>query len=162
MKRIYRLKSRHDFKSLFRRGRRHESPLFKMVYAKNDAGYGRFAFIAAKSVSSRAVKRNTLRRRAREWVRKQTGILKTPADIAIIFKKEADSASRKKFYEELEKLFKKSFGWCRPSFDRPVSGCHIRSARLLGRNFFCDQGCVPFLSFLLRVRERRVRSIWTF
>ena len=90
-----------DFRFLFSRGRRVESPLFRLVWIKNDRACSRFAFVASRAVSKRAVIRNGLRRRAREWYRKQGEFFRAPLDLAIIFKKEAVGATRTVLYEEL-------------------------------------------------------------
>ena len=89
---------------VLRRGRRVENPLFRATFKENDLGWPRFAFIVSRAVAKRAVKRNLLRRRAREWVRKQLVFFKKSVDVAVFLKKEATEASRKKFYEELERL----------------------------------------------------------
>lgn len=92
-----------DFRSLFLRGRRIQSPFFHLVWQKNGLSCPRFAFVASKAVSKRAVVRNRLRRRAREWYRKRSELFNVPVDVAIIFKKEAVGATRTLFYEELER-----------------------------------------------------------
>jgi len=91
-----------DFRFLFSRGRRVESPLFRLVWLKNNLACSRFAFVVSRAVSKRAVIRNRLRRRAREWYRKQGEPFQAPVDLAIIFKKEAASATRATLYEELK------------------------------------------------------------
>jgi|SRR3989344_4065119 len=106
MRKLHRLNRPKDFKLLFRSGRRIDSPLFRIISRKNDLDYGRFAFVAPRSIEKRSSVRNSLKRRSREWLRKEPDLLREPLDNAIIFKKEACSATRKEFYEELEKKFK--------------------------------------------------------
>lgn len=107
MRQTHRLRSRKDIEHILWRGRKIDGPLFRLVAAPNSYGYLRLALIASRSVDKRAVARNRLRRRAREWVRKKSEILQIPADAAIIFKKPASGASQKIFYEELARLFLK-------------------------------------------------------
>ena len=68
--------------------------------------FSRFAFIAPKSVDKRAVVRNRLRRRAREWARTHLSSSFLPLDAAILFKKEAKDATQKEFYKDLASLFR--------------------------------------------------------
>lgn len=67
-------------------------------------GTTKFIFIAPRSVDKRAVARNRLKRRGREYVRSHTPRFGGAYEIVVIFKKEAVLASRKKFYEELQKI----------------------------------------------------------
>ena len=98
-----RLATTDNFKFLFSRGRRIESPLFRVVWLKNNLPLSRFAFVTSRAVSKRAVIRNRLRRRAKEWYGKQTEFFSAPVDIAVIFKKEAAGATRAEFYAELKR-----------------------------------------------------------
>ena len=102
---IHRLQSAKDFRALFRLGRRRETRLFKLIVLPNRFSYSRFAFIASKIVDKRAVVRNRLRRRCREWIRvhflPSSG---SGMDIAIFFKKDARTATKKEFYNDLANL----------------------------------------------------------
>lgn len=105
MKKTFRLSKKDDFRVLFKRGRRLESLFFKAIVLPNNGhDHARFAFIAAKTVHKRAVVRNRLRRRTREWIRARSSLPEKPLDAAFIFKKEAVVASRQTFYEDLESL----------------------------------------------------------
>ncbi|TSC78854.1 MAG: ribonuclease P [Parcubacteria group bacterium Gr01-1014_33] len=101
MKRIYRLRSKKDFQLLFKAGKRIETPAFRIIVRKNKLLYSRFAFIAAKSAEKRAVKRNMVRRRSREWIRKFFPLTDVSLDVAFIFKKSAWALPRNDFYKEL-------------------------------------------------------------
>lgn len=103
MKKLGRLAQARDFKLLLGRGRRIESPLFRVVVRPNRLPFSRFAFVAARAVEKRSVVRNRLRRRAREWIRARAPLTLPSVDCAIIFKKEAAKAKRDDFYEELRK-----------------------------------------------------------
>ncbi len=109
MRRIYRLNGKENFRLLFRRGRSIEASLFKIVLKKNVFSHSRFAFIVPKASSKKATVRNRLRRRAKEWIRKNSNILNSSMDLAVIFKKDAATATSAKFYEELGGVFRKIF-----------------------------------------------------
>lgn len=102
---MHRLGSGQDFRVLFRLGRRRESRFFKLIYLQNKLSFSRFAFITPKTVNKRAVARNRLRRRCREWIRKSLIPLPRPFDIVITCKKDANKATRKEFYADLTDLF---------------------------------------------------------
>lgn len=107
MKRAHRLGRGKDLNLLFARGRRFHSPFFSItVRARQaaDAGPSRFVFVVPKSVDKRAVVRNRLRRRAREYIRRGLQGMPRAADIAITIKKEAAAASRKEFYARLQEI----------------------------------------------------------
>lgn len=106
MIKIHRLQSAKDFRALFRFGRRRESVFFKVTTRPNGVAFSRFAFIAAKSVDKRAVVRNRLRRRCREWVRTHLSPPSISLDVAIFFEKEAKGATQKEFYKDLALLFR--------------------------------------------------------
>lgn len=103
---LHRLQSAKDFRLLFRFGRRRESRFLRLSILPNNLLFSRFAFIAPKTVDKRAVVRNRLRRRTREWVRIHAGPPSPPVDIAIFFKKEAKQATKKEFYEDIANVFR--------------------------------------------------------
>lgn len=111
MKKIYYLRNAGDFRLLFYRGEKQESPFFRVLTRRNEAGHARFAYITPRALDKRSSVRNRLRRRAREWIRQQgPELLKKPLDVAIVFKKRAAAYPRKNFYEELERIFTKIDG----------------------------------------------------
>ncbi len=103
---LHRLQSAKDFRMLFRFGRRRESDFFKLTVLPNNMPFSRFAFIAAKTVDKRAVVRNRLKRRSREWVRTHCFFPSPSVDIALFFKKSAAQATQKEFYKDLSLLFR--------------------------------------------------------
>lgn len=105
MIRIHRLQSAKDFRVLFRLGRRKETSLFRLITLPNGLTYSRFSFIAPKTVDKRAVVRNRLRRRCREWMRGHFSDQIHNMDIAIFFKQGAGRATKKEFYSSLADLF---------------------------------------------------------
>lgn len=106
---IYSLMDEVGFRQLFRKGQRFESGFFRLLARKNSIGHSRFAFVTPRSLDKRSSVRNRLRRRAREWVRKNA-VLDKPSDMAVIFKKEALAATKNQFYEELGKIFRRLVG----------------------------------------------------
>ncbi len=111
MQRMYRLSRGRDLERLLRRGRRVLSSLFEVIVQKNKGLHARFAFIVPKRVAKRAVIRNKLRRRMREWVRRDQSALSAPYDVAVVCRSGAPAATRAKFYEEFTRLlaeFKKN------------------------------------------------------
>ncbi len=101
MIRIHRIGRESDFQALFRSGRKKEYRFFRLIARPNDLAFSRFAFVAPKAVDKRAVVRNRLKRRSREWMRKNISSLPRSLDIVLFFKKEAKSAPVKEFYEDL-------------------------------------------------------------
>lgn len=93
-----------DLRQLFRKGQKLESEFFRLLSRENFKGYGRFVFVTPRSLDKRSTVRNRLRRRAREWIRKNIPLAKSN-DTAVFFKKEAITAPKSKFYEELAKIF---------------------------------------------------------
>ncbi|MDP3792439.1 MAG: ribonuclease P protein component [bacterium] len=107
----YRLKTLNfdrDFKYLFRNGRKLENNLFKLWFVKNELSFDRFVISIPLSVDKRSTTRNELRRRTKEWIRKnlldETKI--SNLDIMVSFKKGTNKLTKKDFYEELDKIFK--------------------------------------------------------
>lgn len=91
---------------LLRRGRRISAPLFQIAARRNRLSHARFALVVPRTADKRAAVRNRLRRRAAEFIRKRPGFAAS-LDIAIIFKKEAVSASAAEFYDALDKVIVK-------------------------------------------------------
>jgi ribonuclease P protein component len=102
MKRMHALRKQSDFQRVFRRGRRLDKELFCAWYLLTNRNYARVAFVTSRSVDKRAVVRNAVRRRAREWVRTHTPLFTNTSDVVFLFKKSAAIATRKKLRSELE------------------------------------------------------------
>lgn len=100
-----RLRNADEIRLLFARGKRVDTPLFRMIVRKNHLAHARFLFVTPKTLDKRAVVRNRIRRRAREWIRTHVPIDSINLDIALIFKKTTQSASRAVLYEELTRTF---------------------------------------------------------
>lgn len=105
MRRQYRLRSSKEIENVLRRGRKSDGIFFRLIVLQNQCGHMRLALIAPRTADKKAVVRNRLRRRAREWARAQPAVLRIPADTVLIFKKQASAAPRKIFYKELARMF---------------------------------------------------------
>lgn len=110
MRREYRLRSKKDFKTLFTKGRKTDTRLFRLVIRPNALNHPRFAFVTPRSIEKRAVWRNRARRQAREWIRRNPEFFTKPMDLVLIFKKEAVLATKKLFYEELRQALARALG----------------------------------------------------
>ena len=107
MKKEQILRNSKDFSLLYQRGRRLNFSFFQIIFRKSLLPYPRFAFVTARAVDTRAVKRNLVRRRAREWLRKRALFSGMPLDILFIFKKGVTAIPRAQFYAEFERAVKK-------------------------------------------------------
>ena len=101
------MRKKEEFSRLFRYGKRMETPFFTLFIKQNSAGLLRLGVVISKSIDKRAVVRNTLRRRIKEWVRKLTPPPIQAKDIIFLLKKEAVLAPREKIYEELNAIKEK-------------------------------------------------------
>lgn len=104
MKRINRLSRGKDLALLLRYGQRISAPLFGLSVRRTNHPHQRFVFVAGRAVDKRAVVRNRLRRRAREYIRTHRADLPPRRDIAVMIKKEAAAANRQDFYEALKQI----------------------------------------------------------
>jgi ribonuclease P protein component len=87
-----RIRKKADFSELYRRGRCDRGIYFNLIHLPNDLGYSRMAVVASRKVGN-AVKRNRIRRRAKELFRRNKGLLISPRDLILISKKEMGDAS---------------------------------------------------------------------
>ncbi len=101
------LTKKNDVSLLLRRGKKIESPLFRLTVLPNKLLYSRIVVVVSKSVDKRAVKRNLLRRRIKEWLRKDIFFQSLRVDAVFLVKKDAASSKKTFFYEELERISKK-------------------------------------------------------
>jgi len=101
------LSAREEIRSLLRSGRRIHSDFFTLIARKNSLPHPRFVCIASKNVNKRAVRRNLLKRRAREWLRIHASALQPPMDIAVVFKKGAADGGPNALSRALTNSFEK-------------------------------------------------------
>lgn len=93
------LAGRKNIARVFRSGKRIQYDCFTLFVIKNSLFHPRFAFIAPIAFDKRAVVRNRVRRRAREYVRKHAELSDMPYDVIFLFKKHAVMQTKKHFYE---------------------------------------------------------------
>lgn len=86
---LNRLKTDRDFQRIFKSGRFVSGSFLTLKFSLNKLPASRFAFVVGVKVSKRAVKRNLLRRRMREIVRKRLPDIKTGFDAVLMAKPEA-------------------------------------------------------------------------
>ena len=101
---IGRLPRGDNLETLLKSGRRVSSDFFRIAVGKSGTDALRLAVIAGKIIDKRAVVRNTLRRRIREYARAHQDLLPAGRDIAIVVKKEAATLSRSDFYGALREI----------------------------------------------------------
>ena len=104
MERRHRLGRGKDLDLLLRRGSRVSHAFFSVAWRPSYLPISRFVFIVPRSVDKRAVVRNRLRRRIREYLRTRAARITPPRDIAIICRAEAALAARAHLYAALEEL----------------------------------------------------------
>ncbi len=108
LSRKYRLSRTNDIRAVLKGGRRSVYPPFRIFSLANNLSYSRFAFVTPKTVSKKAVTRNTLRRRGAEWIRANRIHLSYRKDFVIFFSKEAGVIPRHSLYEYLEGAFNRN------------------------------------------------------
>ena len=95
-----RLLAADDFRSVFRRGRRTQTPYFTIIHLKNSKGHARLGLAVAKKNLQRAVDRNRVKRIIREWFRLQQAQL-ADVDIVVQAKMVARGAGKKELAQSL-------------------------------------------------------------
>ena len=110
MSRLKTFSSDKDFKYLFRHGRKLENNMFKVWFSGNNLSFHRFVFSVPVSVDKRSTVRNKLKRRTKEWVRRNIGQTnRKNLDVFLSFKKDITQVTKNEFYKELDKIFKQVF-----------------------------------------------------
>jgi len=99
-----RIRERHDFQKTFRHGSRLYSSLYILYYRQNDLSHARLGVVVSKRNVPKAVKRNQVKRLAREVFRlKQIDL--NDLDIVLVARKKANIATKEELERCLEKLF---------------------------------------------------------
>ena len=98
LSRTHRLSDKKDFQKVFLRGKSASTPYYAVRWHSNEMGSPRFGFVVSNKISKLATKRNTVRRRLREAVRKNLDPTFPPLDVVFI----ARSALLTIPYRELE------------------------------------------------------------
>ena len=96
-----RLKKKKQFKKVFTDGKSFKNEFLVLKINKNGLDYNRFGFIVSKKVSKKAVKRNQVKRRLREIVKKEMTKIKQGFDVILI----SLAGIEEKNFQEMQKSF---------------------------------------------------------
>jgi len=99
-----RLLKRSDFLHLSNRGKRIYNRKFIAYICKNDLNHCRLGLTVTRKVG-KAVKRNRIKRLAREYFRQNRHIFRDHWDISLIAKRESVDISNKALLSDLENIF---------------------------------------------------------
>jgi ribonuclease P protein component len=99
----YRLNKNKDFKVIFQKGRNFFIKEFGIKILKNNLEILRFGFIVSNKVTKKANKRNLIKRRMREIVRKNLPNMRIGADAIIIARPEIKNLKFSELKEKIEK-----------------------------------------------------------
>ena len=93
-----------EFQQIYRKGKRCHTKNFTVIIAPNSQGYARLGLRAGRKVGG-AIKRNQVKRLAREFFRLNQHRLVGSQDYLIIAKKEATDLNYHQVFNELSRLF---------------------------------------------------------
>lgn len=99
----HRLSKDGDFKIIFRKGRNFFIKEFGIKFLKNNLEVSRFGFVVSNKVAKKANKRNLIKRRLREIIRKNLPNIEIGFDIAIMAKPEIKDLKFSELKEKIEK-----------------------------------------------------------
>lgn len=89
LKKEYRFHSRGGVRYVYQNGKTIRSPKMSLVFVENKKKYTRFAVIVSKKVEKSAVKRNRIRRRVYEALRKNLDLIPKEMDyLFVVYSKE--------------------------------------------------------------------------
>ena len=96
----YRFHSRGGVRYVYQKGKTIRSPKMSLIYTNNSKGFTRVAVVVSKKIEKSAVKRNRIRRRVYECIRKNFDLFPKEKDyIFVIFSND----TLKMNYSDLEK-----------------------------------------------------------
>jgi ribonuclease P protein component len=101
-----RLRKHADFDKVYRTGRRLFSAHMTVFFLRRDRGPARVGFTVTRALGA-AVERNRIRRRLREAVRLNLGMLGNAVDVVIHPKKSAQAADFAELREEIARAFER-------------------------------------------------------
>lgn len=93
---------------ILKEGRRSSHPLINLFLIKNNLDFSRFAVLVPPKISKKPSKRNPLRRKTYEIIRKNRDKIQPGYDFILIFKKNSQKLSSKDIQEIIFSLFKKA------------------------------------------------------
>jgi len=104
-----RLRTEIDIQTVKKNGKFYNSENFKfLVLSKNNDSPSRFAFIASKNISKKAVTRNKIRRHLRNSVRENLKVIKQGFDCVFIAKPSIKASKYIDINQEVALILKKS------------------------------------------------------
>ncbi len=103
-----RLKKKKDFDKVLKEGKSFKEKALVLKVRKNNIKINRFGFVVSKKVSKKAVKRNQIKRRLREIVRKKTKDYKKSFDLVFIALPGLELMKFPEIKEVTQNLLKKS------------------------------------------------------
>ena len=97
----YRFHSRGGVRYVYQHGKTIRSPKMSLIHTDNSRGFTRFAVVVSKKVEKSAVKRNRIRRRVYEVLRRNFDLIPKKKDyIFVIFSSDVAKID----FNELEKI----------------------------------------------------------
>ncbi|MFH1838447.1 MAG: ribonuclease P protein component [Candidatus Kuenenbacteria bacterium] len=99
----YRVNKDKDFKIIFRNGRNFFIKEFGIKFLKNNLEISRFGFIVSNKVAKKANKRNLIKRRLREIIRKNLLNFQTGFDVVIMARPEIKELKFSEMKEKIER-----------------------------------------------------------
>lgn len=104
----YRLRLKNDFDRLFKEGKFAGQAFLTLGFAKNKLNNSRFAVIAGKKVSKKAVIRNSIKRKTVEIIRLNLRQIKPSFDLVFIAKPEIQGKKYKEIEIVVQSLLKRA------------------------------------------------------
>ena len=104
----YRLFHKKDFERVFKQGKFISEKFLALKYFKNSLKESRFGIIVSQKVSKKSNKRDIIKRRIREVLKKNIKEIKNGYDTVILTKPEIIDKDYQKIEEVTESLFKKA------------------------------------------------------
>ena len=107
MKRQYRLRRNSDFRRVRRLGKSNASPLMVLAFLRNGLDHSRFGFVVSKRMG-KAVRRNKIKRRMREVIRRCIPNIKPGFDLVFVARRPIAQAGYAEIECTLEYLLSKA------------------------------------------------------
>ncbi|MEK7167334.1 MAG: ribonuclease P protein component [Patescibacteria group bacterium] len=102
----HRLIKDKDFKIIFQRGRSFFIKEFGIKFLKNNLDISRFGFVISNKIAKKANKRNLIKRRLREIIRKNLPNIATGFDVVIMARPEIKELKFSEMKEKIEEALK--------------------------------------------------------
>lgn len=103
----YRVVNKEDFDKISRNGKVFYCDFFMVKVLRNDLGFNRFAVVVSKKVSLKAVVRNGVKRKIREALRRNVGVLPEGCDVVVCVNRSVLGKGFEEIEEKLRECFKK-------------------------------------------------------